>query len=145
MRYLADSNVLLRLMHRNSALNPLVRTAFKTLGKRADEICITPQNLIEFWGVATRPVNVNGFALPQGTVLRHLLKLEALFSLLPDTQNIYLEWRNLVHAVGVTGKQVHDARLVAVMRVYGITHILTFNAADFSRYPGITVVHPQDA
>jgi hypothetical protein len=40
--------------------------------------------------------------------------------------------------------QVHDARLVAVMRVHGLTHVLTFNPTDFTRYPGITVVRPQD-
>ncbi len=28
------------------------------------------------------------------------------------------------------------------MTVHGITHILTFNADDFVRYPGINVLHP---
>jgi predicted nucleic acid-binding protein len=48
----------------------------------------------------------------------------------------------MVVAYGVSGVQVHDARLAAAMRVHGMTHILTFNPADFQRYPGITVVHP---
>jgi hypothetical protein len=39
--------------------------------------------------------------------------------------------------------QVHDTRLVAAMRVYRVTHLLTFNVADFGRFPGITTVHPQ--
>ena len=43
---------------------------------------------------------------------------------------------------GVSGKKAHDARLVATMTVNGITHILTFNADDFTRYAGITVLHP---
>ena len=29
------------------------------------------------------------------------------------------------------------------MNVYGITHLLTLNGADFGRYPGLVVVHPQ--
>jgi hypothetical protein len=29
------------------------------------------------------------------------------------------------------------------MKVYGITHLLTFNDEDFLRYPEITVVAPQ--
>jgi hypothetical protein len=29
------------------------------------------------------------------------------------------------------------------MKVYGITHLLTFNDEDFLRYPDITVVAPQ--
>jgi predicted nucleic acid-binding protein len=46
----------------------------------------------------------------------------------------------VVHAV--KGKQVHDARLVAMMEAHGITHILTLNGADFARYPGIVVIDP---
>ncbi|MCS6859946.1 MAG: hypothetical protein NZT92_06465 [Abditibacteriales bacterium] len=42
------------------------------------------------------------------------------------------------------GVQVHDAYLVAAMRVHGITNLLTFNVGDFASYPGITAVHPQD-
>jgi hypothetical protein len=29
-------------------------------------------------------------------------------------------------------------------RYYGITNLLTFNPPDFTRYPGIQVVHPND-
>jgi hypothetical protein len=47
----------------------------------------------------------------------------------------------------VLGQQVHDARLVAVCRVYGLTHILTFNVQHFARpatlVPGLMVVSPQ--
>ncbi len=48
-------------------------------------------------------------------------------------------------AYGVSGVQVHDAHLVAAMLANGITHILTFNAADFTRYTGagIVVVDPE--
>lgn len=41
------------------------------------------------------------------------------------------------------GVNVYDARLVAVMRVHELTHILTFNTKDFTRYANeITPVHP---
>jgi hypothetical protein len=48
----------------------------------------------------------------------------------------------LVVAHGVMGAQVHDARLVAFMLAHGLTHVLTLNAADFARYPGIIPVAP---
>jgi predicted nucleic acid-binding protein len=44
----------------------------------------------------------------------------------------------------VMGVEVHDAKLVASMNVYGITHLLTFNLTDFRRYSGITAVSPSD-
>ena len=50
---------------------------------------------------------------------------------LPDTDDVYAEWRRLVVTHGVSGKKTHDARLVAAMTTEGIVHILTFNSADF--------------
>jgi predicted nucleic acid-binding protein len=44
---------------------------------------------------------------------------------------------------GVSGVQVHDARLVAAMRVHGVKSILTFNDRDFTRYTDIDAVHPR--
>lgn len=45
-----------------------------------------------------------------------------------------------METVDVRGRQVYDARLVAVMLAHGITHILTFNGNHFRRFTGITVV-----
>jgi len=42
----------------------------------------------------------------------------------------------------VAGRQVHDAHLAATMLTYGVTRILTFNDADFHRYPDIHAIHP---
>jgi predicted nucleic acid-binding protein len=42
----------------------------------------------------------------------------------------------------VSGKSVHDARLVAAMIVHGIGEILTFNMQDFTRYTEISVLDP---
>ena len=63
---------------------------------------------------------------------------------MPDVPAVFLEWRRLVVTFGVSGVQVHDARLVAAMKVNGVTHILTFNTSDFKRYgsEGIVAVDP---
>ncbi|WP_250122222.1 hypothetical protein [Chroococcidiopsis sp. CCMEE 29] len=61
-----------------------------------------------------------------------------------DTSAIYPEWERLVMAYGVVGVNVHDARLVAAMLVYQVTHILTFNTRDFARYSEITAIAPID-
>jgi predicted nucleic acid-binding protein len=51
-------------------------------------------------------------------------------------------WRRIVLAQGVSGKQAHDAHIVAMMEVHSVTSILTFNDMHFRRYPGITPVNP---
>jgi predicted nucleic acid-binding protein len=43
----------------------------------------------------------------------------------------------------VLGSKVHDTKLVAIMNVYGVRKILTFNTDDFTRYE-IEAVNPTD-
>jgi predicted nucleic acid-binding protein len=132
--YLVDTNVLLRFSIREHPLNATVRAALRKLLTDRHELKITPQNCIEFGNVATRPLARNGFGLPLAETQRSLRRIERLFSLLLDQPETYSEWRELVVKFGVSGIQVHDARLVAVMNVNRITHILTFNTTDFRRY-----------
>ena len=72
----------------------------------------------------------------------HVRLIERVLTVLDETPAVYPEWRRLVVSHSVMGVQVHDARIVAVMNVHGVTHILTLNGADFTRYAGITCVAP---
>ena len=65
------------------------------------------------------------------------------FPVIPETPAIFPEWKRLVTLHRVSGLQVHDARIVAAMNVHRVKHILTFDAGDFKRYPGIQVFHPE--
>jgi predicted nucleic acid-binding protein len=71
-------------------------------------------------------------------------QVQSQFPMLDDSAGVFENWLQLVKAHAVQGKKVHDARLVAVMQTYGITHLLTFNYADFQRYPNIVVISPSD-
>lgn len=68
--------------------------------------------------------------------------LERILNVLADHPAACQIWRRLVESLGVRGRQVHDARLVALVQAHGITHILTLNGSDFARYPGIVVLDP---
>jgi predicted nucleic acid-binding protein len=99
--------------------------------------------LYEFWAVATRPDSENGLGLTTAEARDELVRIKRLFSILPDTPAILPLWEELVACHDVKGKNSHDARLVASMKVHNITHVLTFNGPDFARYPGITVLSPE--
>jgi predicted nucleic acid-binding protein len=75
-------------------------------------------------------------------ILKEISSIEALFTLLPDIPGIYSEWKRIVAQHDVQGVKVYDARLVAIMTVYGVDSVLTFNIADFKRYSNITALHP---
>jgi predicted nucleic acid-binding protein len=106
-----------------------------------EPVCFTPQNIAEFWNVATRPGGSNGLGFSVGLVLRELEKIERVLTLLPDSPATYEEWKRLVLNHAVTGSKIHDAQLVAAMNVHGVARILTFNIDDFTRF-GIEVLDP---
>ncbi len=59
--YLADTNLLLRLADPASLQHLIATDALARLLRQGDEVFLTPQNFVEFWAVATRPVEANGF------------------------------------------------------------------------------------
>lgn len=142
--YLLDTNVSLRFLDSTDAANQLTLAAVAELIRRGDEPVITPQVLIELWAVATRPTANNGFGWSLDRVKTAVDDLQARFRILQDIGQIYPTWLRLVIDGGVQGKQVHDARLVAVVLAHGNSHIVTFNVGDFQRYPGIIPIHPQE-
>ncbi len=144
MPYLADTNVLLRWVSPGDPQHALAVASVKELQRRGETVHITPQNLIEFWAVATRPASANGLGMSPAEAGREVESLERLFPVVPDSPAVYPEWKRLVAAAGVSGVKAHDARLAAVMLVNGLTHVLTFNTDDFKRLPGVTAVEPQN-
>jgi predicted nucleic acid-binding protein len=139
---LADTNILLRRIHRADPQHRLVRDALNRVQTEGHRLCVTSQNLIELWTVCTRPVENNGLGLTSALIDRILSRVEGTMVRLPDMDGTYAEWRRLVVLHGVSGKKTHDARLVAAMNVLGVSRILTFNVGDFTRYTEIQAVHP---
>src|SRR5579859_4720917 len=141
--YLVDSNVLLRWVKPDYSDYPVIVSATHFILLHGGILCYTSQNVAEFWNACTRPVDRNGYGLsPQDTDRRARFFEESL-RLLPDIPAVHEEWRKLLVTHSVSGVQVHDARLVAAMRVHGIKRILTFNDKDFARYREIEAVHPR--
>lgn len=142
MSTLLDSNILLRLSQPAHPMYTTAVDAVDELDRQGDLICLAPQNLYEFWVAATRPAAQNGLGLTPAQTHSELVGFKALFILVDDTPAIYPQWEQLVVQHQVSGKNAHDARLVAAMNVHGITRILTFNVNDFQRYPNIIVLDP---
>ena len=143
MTVLLDTNVLTRLVQPAHRHHPIAAAAVPLLQQRGQELCIVPQNLYEFWVVATRPVTANGgLGMAPSTARTMLDHFETLFVLRPDTPEVYPRWKALVTTHSTSGKAAHDARLVAAMQAHAVDQILTFNTGDFSRYPGITALDP---
>jgi hypothetical protein len=127
-------------------LNPVIVSATDAILGHEGVLCFTAQNVGEFWNACTRPIDRNGYGLSPQQPDRLAKTFKARLRLLPDSLGVHEEGRSpLVAPNDVSGVQVHDARLVAAMRVHGVRHILTFNDKDFARYTDIQALHPRAA
>jgi predicted nucleic acid-binding protein len=144
MAYLVDTNVLGRLANTSDAQHGVASQAVVELHRQGQILHLTPQVLIEFRSIATRLKALNGLGLSAAQAAAQSSIFEATFPLLPDTPDIYPAWKAIVAPLGVVGKQVHDARLVAVCHAHGVSHLLTFNVTHFTRFaacgPGVTII-----
>jgi predicted nucleic acid-binding protein len=144
VRYAVDTNVLLRLSHQNDPFYGLIQEAVRRLVQRQVELCYTPQNVGELWNANTRPLDRNGLGLSIEETESRTRFIETSMTLLPEDGRVYECWRNLLLSCEVRGVQVHDAHLAAALEVHVVRNLLTFNGADFKRFPFITAVHPRD-
>jgi hypothetical protein len=71
-----------------------------------------------------------------------LTKVTTSLETLYDSRAVIDELRRLVLLYSVSGKSVHDTRLVAAMNVNAVSHLLTINTRDFMRFVGIGVLDP---
>jgi predicted nucleic acid-binding protein len=147
MAYLLDSNVPLRVVNRRDPYYAVARHALAMLIQTDEILVIAPQSMAEIWNVLTRPASARGgYGLNITDAERIILRLELRVQVWPEPPGMYPLWRRLIASAGVQGVQAHDARLAAYCDALGITHLLSFNSTDFTRFvpflPGLHIVHP---
>ncbi len=143
MTVLLDTNILTRSAQPHHSMHQPAVNAVAMLRQSGEVLCLTPQNLYEFWVVATRPLSENGLGWAVIRAQSELSQLKTLYRILIDTPDILPEWERLVLHYQVMGKNGHDARLVAAMIINGIDRLLTFNVVDFRRYREIVTISPE--
>jgi predicted nucleic acid-binding protein len=145
MAVVLDTGILLRLIDAQDSLHGIVEQAVDTLITRHEDLLLTTQNIAELWNVASRPIANNGLALG-ATEISKLYQdtIEPICAVLIETDSLPDEFKRLLTQYVVVGKQVHDARLVAMMLVGRVDTILTLNERNFRRFEpeGIKIVTP---
>ena len=142
MKWLLDSNVLLRLADSSCDENATAVRAIQFLIQSGEGLSLCPQTLIEFWAVATRPRPVNGLGWSPSETAAHIRGLRAQFEFIDDGPGAFDVWWELVTAARASGKRVHDLRLLAFATARRIDAILTFNLDDFPQPAPVQVLHP---
>jgi predicted nucleic acid-binding protein len=137
-----DTNVLVYATRQVSQWHAPARTALEQLAETDEPIRISRQILREYLAATTRP-QPGTVPLTMAQALADVAGFAAAFEVLEDGPAVMQELVVLCRAVPLGGRQVHDANIVATMLTHGETRLLTFNAADFTRFqPRIEVVVP---
>lgn len=144
MRVFLDTNIILRAALQSDPQHARVSGALTRLTASGWELCIGLQNILEFWVVATRPPDVNGFGLTPTQARLEVDVLLSTYTLLRDPFDLMERWLELCDRHAVSGRPAHDTRIVALMLAHRVTHLLTLNPTDFARYSEIRCLAPED-
>ena len=78
----AGHQYLTRSAQPSHPMHTIAINAISSLRIRGEDICIVPQNLTEFWAVATRPQSANGLAMTTAQTEAELARLKSFFRFL---------------------------------------------------------------
>jgi predicted nucleic acid-binding protein len=140
-RVFIDTNVLL---YAHLLGSPLYRAAvhrLEELEAGGAELWISRQTVREFLSATTTP-GVLSEAIPLDklvTDVRHMLKR---FHVAEDSPQVTDRLLFLLESTPISGKQVHDAAVVATMLAHDIPRLLTHNIGDFARFGAFITVLP---
>lgn len=131
---LLDTNILLRSKQTTSLHHKEVTEKLIELTIAGEDLAVCPQVLYEFYVVATRPPDSNGFGLSPKATGIEIENIIETYIMLNDNETIFQNWKQLVENYNVSGKTAHDAKIVALMQSHSITKLYTINKKDFKRF-----------
>jgi hypothetical protein len=137
-----DTNIQLRLVHASAPEHRTCQEAVRYLDELGCKLAITSQIAVEFWVVATRPIEVNGLGWTPSVARTKLNEILAQVRVLAEPAEVVGIWLDLVTSCSISGKRAHDVRIAASMRASSVRHLLTLNPSDFAGMPDIISVHP---
>lgn len=143
MRILLDTNILVRLANGQDPGRTPVLNTLRQQVLQGSQLFLVPQNLYEFWAVATRPQQVNGLGITPDQARQEIERFTLAYEVLPETSAVFQHWLNLVSTHAVSGRPSHDARIAAAVQAHGLDALLTLNAPHFKRFD-LTVLTPAD-
>lgn len=139
-RVFVDSNVLVAVTDTARAVYADSKAFLDSCIKGKYRAFASGQVFREYAVVVTRPKGVNGLGLPPDQAAANIRAFLKMVQVLEETYESLDELIRLIQAHDLKGKRIHDANMIAVMRVNGLQAIKTWNPADFRCFDGIEVV-----
>jgi predicted nucleic acid-binding protein len=139
-----DANVILRAYHDVFPQHVAVKAVFDRLLADVADLWISRQVIREYLVQITHS-RTFVTALTSDEAVQHIGNILQTCRVVDETSATTHMLLTLLRDYSVSGKQVHDANIVAVMLASGINTLLTLNTADFKRYEDrITLLVPSN-
>ncbi len=133
-RAMLDTNVFLAATDHGRAENRHAMLILNGWAAHGTTLYASGQIMREYLAVATRPADRNGLGLKQADALANVRAIRTRTSLLSEDTKVADRLLGLLDEIPCSGKQVHDANIVATMLVHGINALVTINIGDFTRF-----------
>ena len=128
-----DTNVFVYARFPGSPFYDVARSRLERSPEEGDPLRVSRQVLREYLSVATRP-QAWPVTITREEALADVEEIMIGCEVLEDGPLVTASLLQLCREFAVSGRQVHDANIVATMLAHGERRLLTFNTADFRRY-----------
>jgi predicted nucleic acid-binding protein len=136
-----DTNVLVYATRPLSAHHAAAEGALARLASEGSELWVSPQVFREYLAAVTRP-QATAPALRMATAIADVRRFRAAFQVAEERPGVLDRLMHILATHRATGRQVHDANIVATMLDCGVRRLLTFNVADFRRFAPLIEIAP---
>ena len=136
-----DTNVLIYATRPSATQHAVALAVLSRLEAESSTLWVSAQVLREYLAAVTRP-QATAPALAMATAIADVQRFRAAFDVAQERPSVLDRLLELLIAHRGSGRQVHDANVVATMLDHGIRRLLTFNTADFRRFARIIDIEP---
>jgi predicted nucleic acid-binding protein len=137
-----DTNILLTATDRSRRDHETARSLFRKALSGGIHLALTGQIVREYLVVTTRPIELNGLGLSVKDALHNIEQFTRRTVLLEETEDVNTTLLELVRLYTIIGKGIHYANIAATMIAHGVSHLVTHNSSDFTRFREIRCLAP---
>jgi len=136
-----DTNVLLTATSPRRALHTNALRVLNDWPNRGIPLCTSGQIMREYLVVATRPTALNGLGMGTPEALANANAIRSRMRFLNENRAVFARLSALLNDINCSGKNIHDANVVATALSHGVQRILTSNIQDYERFvPGVELL-----
>lgn len=144
MSLFLDTNVLVYSIIKESRLGALADKAIVTALAQGEELWISRQVIRELLKALINSIRKSGLN-DSAAAIAAVTRCTEIYSVADEYGGITEKLLHLVRSHNVPPHLIHDANIVATMRVYGIGRLLTHNVGDFERFSDLIEIVPLEA